>query len=75
MNIYQKLAKTRKRVEVMKKDTKAYGYTYTKEESILAKITVYMEKYDLSLIPSIVPETTKVWPYSKRAKTAARGDI
>ena len=36
MNIYQKLAKIRKQVEIMKKDTKAYGYNYTKEESILA---------------------------------------
>ena len=28
MNIYQKLAKIRKHVEVMKRDTKAYGYSY-----------------------------------------------
>lgn len=76
MNIYQKLAKIRKQVEVMKRDTKAYGYNYTKEESILAKITVFMEKYDLSLIPGIVPGTTKVTPYFyKKTKTTAKGDI
>ena len=53
MNIYQNLAKIRKRVEIMKKDAKAYGCTYPKEESILAKITVYMERHDLSLLPGI----------------------
>ena len=76
MNIYQKLAKIRKHVEVMKRDTKAYGYSYTKEESILAKITVFMEKYNLSLIPGIVPGTTTVIPYPyKKTKTTAKGDI
>lgn len=76
MNIYQKLAKIRKQVEIMKKDTKAYGYNYTKEESILAKITVFMEKYNLSLIPGIVPGTTTVIPYPyKKTKTTAKGEI
>ena len=76
MNIYQKLARIRKQVEVMKRDTKAYGYSYTKEESILAKITVFMEKYNLSLIPGIVPGTTSVSPYNyKKTKTTAKGDI
>lgn len=76
MNIYQKLAKIRKQVEIMKKDTKAYGYNYTKEESILAKITVFMEKYNLSLIPGIVPGTTTVLPYSyKKTKSTGKGDI
>lgn len=76
MNIYQKLAKIRKQVEIMKKDTKAYGYNYTKEESILAKITVFMEKYDLSLVPDIVPSTTKVVPYPyKKTKTTPKGEI
>lgn len=34
MNIYQKLAKIRKQVEVMKRDAKGFNYTYTTEESI-----------------------------------------
>lgn len=76
LNIYQKLARIRKQVEIMKKDTKAYGYNYTKEESILAKITVFMDKYNLSLIPSIVPGTTVVSPYSyKKTKTTNKGDV
>jgi len=76
LNIYQKLAKIRKPVEVMKRDTKAYGYNYTKEESILAKITVFMEKYGLSLIPGIVEGSTVVQPYNyKKTKTTPKGDI
>ena len=76
LNIYQKLARIRQSVEVMKRDTKAYGYTYTKEESILAKVTAYMKKYDLSLIPGIVPGTTKVSPFCyKKTKTTQKGDI
>ena len=76
LNIYQKLAKIRKSVEVLKRDTKAYGYSYTKEETILAKITVFMDKYGLSLIPGIVPGTTSVTPYVyKKTKTTSKGDI
>lgn len=76
LNIYQKLAKIRKQVEVMRKDTKAYGYNYVKEEDILAKITAFMERYDLSLVPTIVPGSTEVNPYSyKKTKTTQKGDI
>lgn len=64
LNIYQKLARIRKRVEVMRKDSKGYGYTYTNEEAILAKITGALEKYHLSLIPGVVPGSTRVTPYT-----------
>lgn len=76
LNIYQKLAKIRKLVEVMKNDKKGYGYTYTTEESILAKITSSMEKYDLSLLPGIVPSTLAVNPYSyTKTKVTQKGEI
>ena len=76
MNIYQKLAKIRKQVEVMKRDAKGFNYTYTTEESILAKVTVQMDKLHLSLIPSIVPESTVVIPYSvTETKTTSKGDV
>jgi hypothetical protein len=76
MNIYQKLAKIRKQVEVMKRDTKAYNFSYTKEESILAKLTVFMDKYGLSLIPGIVPGTMAVNPHSYgKTRTTKGGDI
>lgn len=76
LNLYQKMAKIRKQVEVLKKDKKAYGYNYTAEETILAKISVFMEKYEISLIPAIVPGTTTVEPYfAKKTKTTSKGDI
>ena len=76
MNIYQMLAKIRKQVEVMKRDAKGFNYTYTTEESILAKVTVQMDKLHLSLIPSIVPESTVVIPYSvTETKTTSKGDV
>lgn len=75
MNIYQKLAKIRKQVEVMKRNKQAYGYSYTAVEDILAKITVNMEKYDLSLLPGIVPGSIAVEPYSySETKTTKNGE-
>lgn len=64
LNIYQKLAKIRKPVEVIQKNKSGYGYKYVTEDLILAKITGLMDKLGVSLIPSIVPGTTKVHPYS-----------
>ena len=76
LNIYQKLAKIRKQVEVIQKNKRGYGYTYVSEEEILAKITVFMDKYHLSLIPGIVGGTTKVDPYPyKKTKTTKGGEI
>lgn len=76
LNIYQKLAKIRKPVEVIKKNKKGYGYTYVTEEEILSKISGYMEKYGVSLTPSIVPGTTQVTPYHYvKTKTDKAGKI
>ena len=76
LNIYQKLAKIRKQVEVIQKNKRGYGYTYVSEEEILAKITVFMDKYHLSLVPGIVGGTTKVEPYPyKKTKTTKGGEI
>ena len=63
LNIFQKLAKIRKNVEVLSKNASGYGYKYVSEDVILEKVTGLMDKYGLSLIPSIVPETTSVVPY------------
>ena len=38
LNIYQKLAKIRKNVEVLQKNKKGYGYTYVSEDTILANM-------------------------------------
>ena len=76
MNIYQKLAKVRKQAEVIQRNKKGYGYTYVSEDEILAKITGVMDKYNLSLVPSIVPGTTEVTPYhTVKQKSTKNGEI
>lgn len=64
LNLYQKLSKIRKTVEVLTKDKSGYGYKYVSDDQILSRITGMMEKYGVSLLPSIVPATTVVTPYT-----------
>lgn len=64
MNIYQKLAKIRKQVEVVQKNKSGYGYKYVTDDELLAKITAGMDRYGVSLIPNIVPDTLEVQPYT-----------
>lgn len=64
LNIYQKLAKVRKAVEVIQKNKEGYGYKYVSDDVILAKLSVMMDKFGLSLIPRIVPSTFEVSPYT-----------
>ena len=73
LNIYQKLAKIRKPVEVLQKNKRAYNYSYVTDDEILAKITGLMDKLEVSLIPNITPGTTEVTPYSY-VKTKATKD-
>jgi len=63
MNIYQRLAKVRKQVEVIQRNKSGYGYKYVSEDEILAKISGLMDKYNLSLIPSVEHTNTVVRPY------------
>lgn len=64
LNLYQKLAKIRKQVEVVQKNKSSYGYKYVTDDELLAKITAGMDKYGVSLIPNIVPDTLEVQPYT-----------
>lgn len=64
LNLYQKLAKIRKRVEVMQKDKSGYSYRYVSDAELLAKITGAMENNNVSLIPFVVPGTFHVEPYT-----------
>ena len=74
LNIYQKLAKIRKPVEVIKKNRRGYGYTYVDEEEILSKITGLMGKYNVSLVPSPVPAYAVVESYHyTKTKTTKDG--
>lgn len=60
LNLMQKLAKIRSISDVAQKNKKGYNYTYTDITAILANVTAGMKKYGVSLIPSIVPETSEV---------------
>ena len=76
MNIYQKLAKIRTPVAVIKKNRKGYGYTYVDEEEILSKITGLMGKLGVSLVPNIMPGSTVVEPYSyTKTKSTKDGKV
>ena len=66
MNIYQKLAKVRKQVEVIQRNKSGYGYKYVSEDEILAKVSGFMDKYGLSLIPGIVHNSSEVSPYNTK---------
>lgn len=74
LNIYQKIDKIRQMVEVLQKDSSGYNYKYISDTQILAKVTAGMKKYGLILIPTIVPGTLKVEPYTyKKIKFAKDG--
>lgn len=76
LNIYQKLAKIRKQVEVIQKNKSGYGYKYVSEDEILAKISAFMDKYSLSLIPSVVSSSSTVSPYNtKKTRSTKDGQI
>lgn len=76
LNIYQKLAKIRKQVEVIQRNKSGYGYKYVSEDEILAKISTFMDKYSLSLIPSVVRSSSTVSPYNtKKTKSTKDGHI
>lgn len=76
LNIYQKLAKIRKQVEVIQRNKSGYGYKYVSEDEILAKISAFMDRYSLSLIPSVIRSSSTVAPYnSKKTKTTKDGQI
>lgn len=64
LNLYQKLARIRKLTEVIQRRTKSFSGYYVSEDDLLAKQLVGMEKYDISLFPSIVPKTLQVTPIS-----------
>lgn len=60
LNLTQKLAKIRAISDVVSKEKRGYNYKYADITTILAKITAGMKKYGVSLIPQIVPGTTRV---------------
>lgn len=76
LNIYQKLAKIRKPVEILQKNKSGYGYKYVTEDVILSKITGLMAKLGVSLIPNISRGTLAVSPYHyEKTKSTKNGEI
>ena len=64
LNLYQKLAKIRRAVEVLEKDKDGYNYRYVTDALILSNITGLMDSLHVSLIPSIQPGTIQIKPYA-----------
>ena len=60
MNLIQKLAKIRAMSDAVSKEKRGYNYSYADIVTILAHVTGGMKKYGVSLIPSIVPNTSSV---------------
>lgn len=60
LNLYQKLAKIRSLVDIVKKDKSGYGYKYADVNEILAKVKGGMDKYGVALEPDIVHGSANV---------------
>jgi len=63
-NLIEKLSKIRKLVEVVQKDSKGFNYSYVSITEILAHVTAGMDKYHVSLVPTVVHGTETVTPFS-----------
>ena len=66
LNLLQKLVEIRKSIDVFKKDTEGYGYSYVSGSQILRKIKDKMDEHQVLLIPHIgdMQDTTydyQVW--------------
>lgn len=66
MTLLQKLEKIRKGAEVIQKNKAGYGYKYTSIDVILACVTANMDKYHVSLIPTMGEHpTVEPFQYTK----------
>lgn len=64
LNLQQKLAKIRKMTEVIQKNKKGFNYRYTSIDEILARVTAGMNKYNVSLLPRVDPESERITPFT-----------
>lgn len=70
MNIHQKILKIADAAGVLQKTKEGFNYKYVPEEDVQAKVTACMQKYNVMLYPSIVPDTLSVTPYTyEKVKT------
>lgn len=63
MNLHQKILKIADMAGVLRKNREGFGYKYTTEDEIQAKITAGMQKYGVLLMPSLVPGSLEVIQY------------
>lgn len=75
LNLYQKLAFVQRAVDIIQKDASGFGYKYVSEEELLPRINAELDKYGVTLYPSIVPQTLVVTPYKYEKKNKKTGDI
>lgn len=64
LNIYQKLAKIQRTVDVIQKDKSGFNYRYVSDAELLPRINAEIDKYALTLYPQIVPGSTSTHPYT-----------
>ena len=77
LNLYQRLAKVRDIADVVQKNKSGYGYRYTSEDEILAKVKAGMSKYRVSVYPRIDTDTFENIPreYEKSKYDKAAGKM
>ena len=61
MNLHQKLVEIRKEIDVFKKDTEGYGYSYVSGSQVLSKIQEKMNELGVLLYPTVteMQDTTR----------------
>lgn len=65
LNLHQKLSKIRKLTEIIQKNRQGFNYKYVSIDEILARVTAGMDKYGVSLFPSIVQNSVVVTNLSR----------
>lgn len=60
LTLLQRLAKIRTIADAVARNKRGYNYSYAEITQILAKVTTGMKNYRVSLIPSVVPNSTSV---------------
>ena len=64
MSLYEKIQAIVEAADILEKDKSGYGYNYVSDEEILSKVGPALKKYHVLLIPSLVPGTFSIEPWS-----------
>lgn len=63
LNLYQKLVEIRKSIDVFKKDTQGFGYSYVSGSQVLGKIKNKMDELQILLIPEVLNQKHETFDY------------